>query len=628
VRLLNYTGRGTRHAGGLLELAAALLLIGACSPSATFDKAERADDIETYKKFIEDNPVDTHVPSALRRIAELEYQEAVKAGTILAYKRFLTQFPESPQAEAAKKYLSELRFKKAAEENTRQAYVNFLGIYPDGPLSLKARDALMELDFATLAAGDIPAMRRFLAFYPGSPHRDEITIRLDDSEFEAARKEGEAGLNDYLSRRKGAPHSVEAKGLLLTGMMERAASRCSLKKAGRILDEMQSEPGLKSLYATYSGRLEVFRKGCRDRKMLLTLEKRELTSLSGSPSAYADAAARALALMNSKPDEFKKLKGLTSAVLSNKDIESVKALVKSAASSNPEERFRAARMLGFKPYGRALDALMELLGDYFLDVREAAYSSVSGVFREMDPAPRDKIFTDRTSRYERGPQDASVFLKLGALYEAMGMRQDALRYIRKSAMTDRFDPYLQYRLAVAEASWGEPSRARAAAVEFLKQSAGLMEERRDWLSGAKGSGVEGKFTAFQYCSLMWMTDRVFETLRNEGASDGKNADAEARDVAAVVGDRLARAKVILGRTQYLSRLKDEGSCGGDAGIPKVTSERAFRKETLLALDAVEPPWLEALLEQVSNRDPEIEIRKLAAGRLNAIKPAAKKGDRK
>jgi hypothetical protein len=596
-------------------LLLALLLAAACATPPTWEKAVKADSPAAYRKFLEENRNDMNVPAALHRLAELEFAEAVKAGSIIAFKRFLAEFPDSRQAEKAGRYLAELRLKKAREENTAQAYMTFLQIYPEGELSAGAKAALMEMEFAALKPDDIPGMKRFLAFHPSSPHMQKVEAMLDDAEFASASREGEAGLTAYLNRRRTGPHTAEARGLLLSSMFQRSLGKCSLKKAAAIFDDVSVEYGLSSLHASLVPKMEEGRRVCLDRKALLSLDRKALGSLVAGKSRYSAQAAQALKLAVSRPSEFSSLKELTGIAVPKRDAGKLKDLVALAASKDPIERYRAARLLAYKSGGRPLDALLELLSDYFIPVRGAAASSAGLLLQSMDPVARDKVFAARVARYETH-QDAAAFLKLAVLHEAMGLGNDALMYYRKAAAADRFDPYLVYMLSNAEAARGDSKRALASSVEFLGQASGLMLEREEWLSGARGSAVEGKYTAFQYCAITRLAAEKAETAPRLVASE-KEAEPGLKEVISTFREREAKAGTLLNRTGYAADMKSGSPCGGEGGAGAVVDARKARREAVLKLVAAEPPWLEALLEDVSAREPDKETRKLAADALAA-----------
>lgn len=607
----------------------ALAALSGCFSPYSFEDAARENTLEAYRQFLEENPNDINQSVAHRRMAEIEFGEAVKAGTIWGFKKFLEDYPDAIQVEAAKKYLEELRFAKAQKENTKQAYLTFLSFHPDGDSARKARQAIMELEYAAVKKGDPAELRRYVAFYPDSSFRADAETRLDDIEFEAARKGGEADLLEYLAARKGGPHEAEARTLYARAALDRTISRCRVKRATALLSEFARDPKLAGINAEYGRRVSEAASACTDRRTLLSLDPAALKRLSRAAGPHAGAAAAALKFSSASPAAFRDLKAMTAAALSHREAGTLKGLRALSESRDPADRRRAAVLLRFLPESGAVDTALKLLGDQYVPVRSAAAETISAIAAQLSPAQAERTFGSRIARIEAQARDSLLYFKAAVLYEARGLRSDAQSLFRKAAIADRHDPYVVFRLALAESLAGERMKALAAYGQFLKAASAAMREREGIWNEKPPPAVSDSTRAivFQYCGLL-------QLLGSAGAIVGP----ETVSAAEIAGDErlaLESAKGLLaGGAEFMDRAaaalgeRKAALCGGDGGAAEVVRARAKRMEAVRALISARPPWLSALLEELAAFEPDVEIRNIAESSLSASHKPDGKGEKK
>ncbi|MBI5527363.1 MAG: hypothetical protein HY897_13590 [Deltaproteobacteria bacterium] len=615
--------------GPIWFVAAAAAVISACFSPYSFEDAAKEDTLEAYRQFLEENPNDINQSVAHRRMAEIEFNEAVKAGTVWGFKKFLQEYPDSIQVEAARKYLEELRFAKAQKENTKQAYLTFLSFHPDGDSARKARSSIMEIEYAAVRKGDPQALRRYIAFYPDSPFRADAEAKLDDIEFDAARKEGEAGLLEYLARRKGGPHEVEARMLYARAALDRSMARCRVKRAAALLAEFGRDPKLGGIRAEYGPRVAEATGACAARKALLSLDSAALFRLSKSTGRYAGAAAAALKLASGRPAAFGDLKALTTSALAHGEAGTLKGLRALSDSRDPVERHRAAVMLRFLPKGGALDAALNLLGDQYVPVRHAAAGTISAIAGLLSPAQVERTFGSRISRIEEQARDAALYFKAAVLYEARGLKSEALSLFRKAALADRYDPYVIFRLALAESSAGEPMKAIAAYGQFVKVASAAMKEREGIWDEKPPPAVSDstRAIAFQYCGLLELLKNA-EAILGPAALSAGDIGKEERLALESAGGRVARGAEFMDKAAAVMGEGKTALCGGDGGAAAVVNARTRRTEAVRALVEARPPWLAALLEEIVAFESDADIRKLAERSLSVPPKPVGEGEKR
>ncbi|TNE90089.1 MAG: hypothetical protein EP330_09685 [Deltaproteobacteria bacterium] len=123
-----------------LALALALALT-ACDD---FSAVQKADTIEAYEQYIQDNPESRMLLQAQERLQTLYLEKAKAEKTLEAYDAYLARFPEGMYVEKAMKEREEFLYAWASEEDSAEGWTKYLDEYPkaDRKKKKQARDRI------------------------------------------------------------------------------------------------------------------------------------------------------------------------------------------------------------------------------------------------------------------------------------------------------------------------------------------------------------------------------------------------------------------------------------------------------------------------------------------------------
>lgn len=143
-------------------LAAVLLLsltLSACTDP--FSEAQQADTIESYEKYLADNPSGAYRLQAEMRLEELMLQKARDEKSLEGFDAYLARFPKGSQHDKAVEERESFLFSWAEEQDTPAAYQKYLDEYPKGDKKRKEE-----------------ARRRMVM----AEHKDKISISAPEQE--------------------------------------------------------------------------------------------------------------------------------------------------------------------------------------------------------------------------------------------------------------------------------------------------------------------------------------------------------------------------------------------------------------------------------------------------------------
>jgi tetratricopeptide (TPR) repeat protein len=208
-----------------------LLLLTACRDGA-YSSANKSNTIEAWRAYIQKHPNDDNRDSANEALALLEFEQAQKVHTVVAYKRFLDEFPDSGKAAPARALLEALRFNTAKTKGTAQSLRQFLRDHPDGAHATEVDELLRVAEMKELTGlEDAESLRAIAAAHPDDARGAQAGQQLDDKAFATARNASEwfAYLRDY----PAGTHRDEVRvklldsqlqGLLVSGLLAEAKS--------------------------------------------------------------------------------------------------------------------------------------------------------------------------------------------------------------------------------------------------------------------------------------------------------------------------------------------------------------------------------------------------------------------
>ncbi len=214
----------------MLRIWPVVLLLSSGCRDAAFSSANKTDTIAGWRAFIQKHPDDENREPANESLAQLEFEQAQKVHTVVAYKRFLDEFPDSTRALAARALLEGLRFNAAQTKATPQALRQFLRDHPDGAHADQADSLLRAAELKELTGlEDAEALRAIAAAHPDDARGSQAGQQLDDKAFSSAHGASEwfAYLRDY----PAGAHRDEVRvklldsqlqGLLVSGLLGEA----------------------------------------------------------------------------------------------------------------------------------------------------------------------------------------------------------------------------------------------------------------------------------------------------------------------------------------------------------------------------------------------------------------------
>jgi hypothetical protein len=131
---------GTVHLFGICLILLAIASSGCRATS--WERVKNSNNTDQIWEFIQKNPNDDHVADARKKIAYLEYRQALASDTPYAYKMFLERHPDSTHCFKVRRRLEEKEFSNAKSKKDPLAIVAFIRKWPKGNKTIEAKNLL------------------------------------------------------------------------------------------------------------------------------------------------------------------------------------------------------------------------------------------------------------------------------------------------------------------------------------------------------------------------------------------------------------------------------------------------------------------------------------------------------
>lgn len=330
-----------------------MTLAGAGCQTGRWAEITDTEDVDELRRFIQERPDDLEASDALRRIAELEFQQATRLGNRYAFAMFLERHPESSRAVDARRQLERLDLEAAQAEGTAGALQAFLRAHPRSRLVDKAHAALEQiLCQGALERAEQAELTRLLSERPDLACRGELQTLLRALRLRVAlESEPLRPMLEFLDAYPDDPDLRQVRARLLgrlldewlrAGLFERAAER------------VQAEAGV--------GQAEAFLA-----RIVAAQEAWRMASFQDAPSARDPARARILRRL---AEAVRRLRT---------PVE--RAPISAGFDTDPRQRWLWLDGLGRQPDEAHAERLLQSLGDPYLEVRATAL----GALRELVP---------------------------------------------------------------------------------------------------------------------------------------------------------------------------------------------------------------------------------------------------
>jgi tetratricopeptide (TPR) repeat protein len=155
-----------------MNLARIALLAFFLTGCDNFAEVQKADTIEAYTQYLDENPDSRYRLEATIRLEELYFETARKDKTLEAFDRYLEKYPHGTHSTAAKEEREGFLFESVRETNTVESWTRYLEAYPSGYKAHRqeAKRGLIVAEYsAKIAIGEAAISQVNLAEDPKGP---------------------------------------------------------------------------------------------------------------------------------------------------------------------------------------------------------------------------------------------------------------------------------------------------------------------------------------------------------------------------------------------------------------------------------------------------------------------------
>ncbi|MBI2892076.1 MAG: hypothetical protein HYY06_00890 [Deltaproteobacteria bacterium] len=426
-RLANSSRAGISNMSFFSLVMAATLV--ACGGSA-WEKARGADTVDSYRRFLAEEPEDEHAGTAERRIETLAFRDADRSRSLRAYRRYLADYPDGAFAERAKAGLVEARRRDALEDGSPAALERFWRRHPHAPAVRVIEEQILERRVADLRRSPtIEKARAILDDFPRGPHVAEAQALAEGLSLDGALRSDVAAIERYLQAFPAGARRPEALARLESARADEALASGNETSLRVFLRDHPSSSRVPEI----ADRLAV---ALTDRAEL-TLNAEVAEAAVATAPAAGKAVGRARAVLASLRRGGRRLGRAREAVeiLSSPfPLRRVTDLREALSAGDPIDVWEAVREAALSDEPEALDVLLEAIGSqnaltsYYAAVALPAFVSRLRLAPIM--ASRARLLEARTAN----PEDR---LRLAVIRDAQGDAGEASMGYETSSTASR-----------------------------------------------------------------------------------------------------------------------------------------------------------------------------------------------
>lgn len=155
-----------------------IILFAACEED-DYKKAVYENTIQSYNKYLQENPDSENTLEIKNRKENIYYVEALNSDTLSYYKEYLTKYPSGRYVTDIKKLYEEKLFEIASDEDSIESYKKYLALASNSIKIDEARKRLSLLAYYEVLANDtVEAYETYLEEYSEARYIDNVREKL------------------------------------------------------------------------------------------------------------------------------------------------------------------------------------------------------------------------------------------------------------------------------------------------------------------------------------------------------------------------------------------------------------------------------------------------------------------